>query len=331
MRSHVVCCRRILVGRTARPSRRGGVEPSAKRGDVPDPVRRAARPPAFPRDCLRCSTRCGARRRHRACPVVGVGERERHGETVPDLPWVRGPGGGTGRRRGLKPLGSRWERAGSIPAPGTSPDAGTFDGVTTRRRGCMGAIAVIVGLVAGMSACSDDGRAGRHGVGLGSAAVHAAGLAPAVEALGRVPDMSHARGLPTRDGHNAGWGVWSPDGTRIAFNADYDDPDLTDRTAIWNIYTMKADGMTSRSSPSRSASRVTRATRRTASSSRSTRPNPAARASGSCTPTTERRAPRVRDAGRLRTGLLPRFSSTATKATPQAARRLRASTGDCGS
>ena len=36
------------------------------------------------------------------------------------LPWLHStrPGGGTGRRRGLKPLGSS-ERAGSNPAPGT--------------------------------------------------------------------------------------------------------------------------------------------------------------------------------------------------------------------
>ena len=56
------------------------------------------------------------------------------------------------------------------------------------------------------------------------------------------PDMSHAQQIPTRDGHNAAWGVWSPDGTRIAFNADYDDPDLGDNQQVWDIYTMDPDG-----------------------------------------------------------------------------------------
>jgi hypothetical protein len=49
------------------------------------------------------------------------------------------------------------------------------------------------------------------------------------------PDLTNAHALPTVDGHNAGWGVWSPDGNRIAFNADYADPDVgdTDRHHSW--------------------------------------------------------------------------------------------------
>ena len=63
-----------------------------------------------------------------------------------------------------------------------------------------------------------------------------------MEAVDSLPDMSHAQQIPTREGHNAAWGVWSPDGTRIAFNADYDDPDLGDDQEVWNIYTMDPDG-----------------------------------------------------------------------------------------
>ncbi len=99
--------------------------------------------------------------------------------------------------------------------------------------------------VAGATACSDDGS-GSSSAGATSEGGVLLFMRQDSHQLWKpwvaCPDMSHARELPTRDGHNAGWGVWSPDGTRIAFNADYDDPDLTDRTAIWDIYTMNPDG-----------------------------------------------------------------------------------------
>lgn len=56
------------------------------------------------------------------------------------------------------------------------------------------------------------------------------------------PDLTRARELHARPGFSAGWAVWSPDGSRIAFNANYDDPDLADDAEIWDIYTMTRDG-----------------------------------------------------------------------------------------
>ncbi len=58
------------------------------------------------------------------------------------------------------------------------------------------------------------------------------------------PDLTNLREVPGRDGYSAGWPVWSPDGSRIAFNANYEDPDpkgVDDRSA-WDIYTMDRDG-----------------------------------------------------------------------------------------
>ena len=43
-------------------------------------------------------------------------------------------------------------------------------------------------------------------------------------------------------GRETGWPVWSPDGERIAFNANFDDPDLGGDPEIWDIYSMDPDG-----------------------------------------------------------------------------------------
>jgi Tol biopolymer transport system component len=55
-------------------------------------------------------------------------------------------------------------------------------------------------------------------------------------------DLTGQRQLTDPAAGRAGWPVWSPDGTRIAFNANYDDPDPDDDGDIWDIYTMDADG-----------------------------------------------------------------------------------------
>ncbi|MEO5704978.1 MAG: hypothetical protein ABIR64_08335 [Candidatus Limnocylindrales bacterium] len=55
-------------------------------------------------------------------------------------------------------------------------------------------------------------------------------------------DLTRQVLVPTAPGRDAGWAVWSPGGTRIAFNANFDDPDLEDGLEIWDIYTMDPDG-----------------------------------------------------------------------------------------
>lgn len=55
-------------------------------------------------------------------------------------------------------------------------------------------------------------------------------------------DLSKAHQVPTPTGFDAGYGVWSPDGQRIAFNAGHDDPDVNDSLEPWDIYTMNRDG-----------------------------------------------------------------------------------------
>jgi Tol biopolymer transport system component len=51
-------------------------------------------------------------------------------------------------------------------------------------------------------------------------------------------DLSEARPLTPKAAHQSGWPVVSPDGTRIAFNSNRDDPDLADDVDVWDIYTM---------------------------------------------------------------------------------------------
>ena len=55
-------------------------------------------------------------------------------------------------------------------------------------------------------------------------------------------DLTRSIQVPSEPGRDAGWAVWAPDGARIAFNANFDDPDLDDDVEIWDIYTMDPDG-----------------------------------------------------------------------------------------
>lgn len=55
-------------------------------------------------------------------------------------------------------------------------------------------------------------------------------------------DLTHAVQMTASPGRETGWPVWAPDGMRIAFNADFDDPDPDDALDIWDIYTMNAAG-----------------------------------------------------------------------------------------
>ena len=63
-----------------------------------------------------------------------------------------------------------------------------------------------------------------------------------MEAVDGLPRHVARPADPHERGSQRSWGVWSPDGTRIAFNADYDDPDLGDDQEVWNIFTMDPDG-----------------------------------------------------------------------------------------
>ena len=58
------------------------------------------------------------------------------------------------------------------------------------------------------------------------------------------PDLTHARQITSDPIRSSGWPVWSPDGRRIAFNANHEDPDVEDAAEVWDIYTMDADGGT---------------------------------------------------------------------------------------
>jgi Tol biopolymer transport system component len=55
------------------------------------------------------------------------------------------------------------------------------------------------------------------------------------------PDLTAAHQL-TSGNADSGWPVWSPDGSRIAFDSDRTDPDLNDSTVINDVFTMGADG-----------------------------------------------------------------------------------------
>lgn len=55
-------------------------------------------------------------------------------------------------------------------------------------------------------------------------------------------DLSAPRQLTQGPDQQSGWPDFSPDGTRIAFNSDRDDPDLGDGTDVWDIYTMDDQG-----------------------------------------------------------------------------------------
>ena len=55
-------------------------------------------------------------------------------------------------------------------------------------------------------------------------------------------DLAEAHQVPTPDDLSAGWGAWSPDARRIAFNAGLDDPDLNDRFEPWDNFVVAPDG-----------------------------------------------------------------------------------------
>jgi TolB protein len=55
------------------------------------------------------------------------------------------------------------------------------------------------------------------------------------------PDLGAEHQL-TSGNANSGWSVWSPDGTRIAFDSDRSDPDPTDDDVVNDVFTMRADG-----------------------------------------------------------------------------------------
>ena len=55
-------------------------------------------------------------------------------------------------------------------------------------------------------------------------------------------DLTHQRQLTAIARRSSGWPVWSPDGSRIAFDSDREDPDPSDAKAINGVFTMAADG-----------------------------------------------------------------------------------------
>ena len=55
-------------------------------------------------------------------------------------------------------------------------------------------------------------------------------------------DLGNVHHVPTPGDLEAGYGAWSPDGQRIAFNGGHDDPDVDDKLEPWDIYTMDRDG-----------------------------------------------------------------------------------------
>jgi len=56
-------------------------------------------------------------------------------------------------------------------------------------------------------------------------------------------DLTRARLVSTKPGFDAGWSVFSPDGSRIAFNANFADADPSAGPDIWDVYSMDRDGM----------------------------------------------------------------------------------------
>lgn len=55
------------------------------------------------------------------------------------------------------------------------------------------------------------------------------------------PDLSHQRQITDGD-FGSGFAAWSPDGSRIAFQSDRSDPDITDGVEIQDVFTMRPDG-----------------------------------------------------------------------------------------
>jgi Tol biopolymer transport system component len=55
-------------------------------------------------------------------------------------------------------------------------------------------------------------------------------------------DLSDQRQLTDLDDRSSGWAVLAPDGSRIAFDSDREDPDLDDDDVINDVFTMDPDG-----------------------------------------------------------------------------------------
>jgi TolB protein len=55
------------------------------------------------------------------------------------------------------------------------------------------------------------------------------------------PDLGAEHKLTSGDA-DSGWPVWSPDASRIAFDSDRSDPDLSDNNIINDVFSMSADG-----------------------------------------------------------------------------------------
>lgn len=55
------------------------------------------------------------------------------------------------------------------------------------------------------------------------------------------PDLTHQRQITDGD-FGSGFAAWSPDGSRIAFQSDRSDPDLSDGFEVQDVFTMRPDG-----------------------------------------------------------------------------------------
>jgi Tol biopolymer transport system component len=55
------------------------------------------------------------------------------------------------------------------------------------------------------------------------------------------PDLGAPEQLTDGEAHS-GWGAWSPDGARIAFDSDRSDPDRADSVSVNDVFTMSVDG-----------------------------------------------------------------------------------------
>ena len=55
------------------------------------------------------------------------------------------------------------------------------------------------------------------------------------------PDLTQQRQI-TNGAYGSGFAAWSPNGSRIAFQSDRSDPDITDGVEIQDVFTMRPDG-----------------------------------------------------------------------------------------